>query len=262
MCLGDDMADDGKSPITDKPLNVPGQSVDQALREFIDDHFLLPMSLLLALCLACGLEWLGYVKHWPRHPAIFSLVTIAALIAAAVYWKLQWSRVKELKLGRDGERAVGQFLDMHVEPDAVVYHDVPSEQGNIDHVIICSRGIYVVETKTRTKPRRGTPLVLVENNQLTVGGRVPDRDAVAQARACANDLKRLLRASTGKPYDVRAVVVFPGWLVTDRREGQRAVWVLEPKALPRWIAKEPVTISPSDVSLASYHLSRYIRTHI
>jgi hypothetical protein len=58
---------------------------------------------------------------------------------------------------------------------------------------------------------------------------------------------------------VRGVVVFPGWFV-EQRSPRSAVWVLEPKALPGFIEKEPSTLAQADVALAAYHLSRYIRS--
>ena len=36
-------------------------------------------------------------------------------------------------------------------------------------------------------------------------------------------------------------------------------WVLEPKALPSFIEREPARIEMSDVALAAFHLSRYVR---
>jgi hypothetical protein len=45
----------------------------------------------------------------------------------------------------------------------------------------------------------------------------------------------------------------------DKRQSKNVVWVLESKALPAWIKNLKPTVEPSDVSLATYHLSRYIR---
>jgi hypothetical protein len=165
-----------------------------------------------------------------------------------------------MKLGRDGERAVGQYFDSHVESDASVFHDVPSVGGNIDHVIICSRGIYAIETKTRTKPARSDAIVTVDDGKLLVNGHAPDRDPLIQAKACASDLTRMLERSTGKRFAVQPVVVFPGWFIDDRRASKASVWVLEPKALPSWIRNNAAVLSGSDVCLATYHLSRHIRT--
>lgn len=40
----------------------------------------------------------------------------------------------------------------------------------------------------------------------------------------------------------------------------KEVWVLEPKALRAFLSKEPVRLSSEDVKLASFHLSRFIRS--
>ena len=29
-----------------------------------------------------------------------------------------------------------------------VYHDIPFEAGNIDHVVLCNQGVFVLNTKT------------------------------------------------------------------------------------------------------------------
>jgi hypothetical protein len=68
----------------------------------------------------------------------------------------------------------------------------------------------------------------------------------------------LLEKSTGERFVVRGVVVFPGWFV-EQRSPRGLVWVLEPKSLPAFIEKEPVTVAAVDVALAAFHLSRYVR---
>jgi len=57
------------------------------------------------------------------------------------------------------------------------------------------------------------------------------------------------------------VVLFPGWYIESTRQGKNpGAWVLNPKALPKFIENEPDIISREDVMLAAYHISRYIRT--
>jgi hypothetical protein len=38
--------------------------------------------------------------------------------------------------------------------------------------------------------------------------------------------------------------------------------LLKPKALPAFIEKEPPILAPSDVALAAFHSSRYIRSEV
>ena len=56
------------------------------------------------------------------------------------------------------------------------------------------------------------------------------------------------------------MIVFPGWWVEQRKDSKREVWVLEPKALPSFLAHEPEILAADDVQLASYHLAQFIRS--
>ena len=53
--------------------------------------------------------------------------------------------------------------------------------------------------------------------------------------------------------------VFPAYVEQDA-ESRRHAWVLEPKALPTILNNAKQALSAEDVKLASYHLSRFIRS--
>lgn len=80
-----------------------------------------------------------------------------------------------------------------------------------------------------------------------------------QARAQAAWLKGLLSESTGRNFEVFPVVVFPGWFIEQSSECLRSIWVLEPKALVKFLANAPRKLETEEVKLASFHLSRFIR---
>jgi hypothetical protein len=167
--------------------------------------------------------------------------------------------IKQLKLGRDGERAVAEQLDVLKGEGAVVLHDLIGDGFNLDHVVLSRQGVFVVETKTRTKPARGSPTVTFDGKTLLVDGFEPERNPVTQAQGNARWLAQILRTSTGKEFPVRPVVLFPGWFVEPFPKGS-TVWILSPKALPPFIQHEPTRINESDLHLAAFHLGRYIRT--
>lgn len=204
------------------------------------------------------MEWVGYLTHAPRHPVLYSIAAIVALIFTVRRAVIIRRRLRNLRYGRDGERFTNQFLDQMREDDAHVLHDIPGDGFNLDHVILSTRGIYAIETKTWSKP---TPkaAITVQGDRLLVAGKEPDRNPISQAAANAKWLERILEDSTGKPFRVRGVVVFPNWWI-DQRSSRGPVWVLEPKALPKFIANEPETIVASDVTLAASHLERFIRS--
>jgi hypothetical protein len=170
-------------------------------------------------------------------------------------------RVQSLKLGRDGEKAVGQYLELLRESGCRVFHDIVGDGFNIDHVVLSQSGIFTIETKTYSKPAKGKAVVNYDGRKVLVDGYVPDRDIVGQAAGQRDWLLETLEASTGKRFPVRAVIVFPGWWVeTTDKAGSYDIWVLNPKALPKFIDNEHEVLVVEDVKMAAFHLSRYIRS--
>ena len=247
-----------QSPLKAKPLRLPGESVDKEIDRWVNDAILEPFFGAGTLCIVAFFEWYGYLTHAPRQPMVFTVIAMAALLYAGRRFLVIRKKVRHLKQGRDGERAVGQFLERLREDGGQVFHDIPGEGFNLDHVVISTRGIYAIETKTLSKPWPDAKVV-VEGDALKVAGHVPDRNPIVQITAAAKWLEKKLRESTGKRFFARGVVVFPGWFV-EQRGPTGDVWVLEPKALPAFIGNAPEMIAPSDVALAAFHLSRYVRS--
>lgn len=248
-----------RSPLKSKPLRNPGQSLDEEIQRVIDERAMAPYAAIVVLWAIAVIEWFAVWRELPRQPWAF---TVAALIGtgwlAHRLFRLR-RKVRALRLGRDGERAVGQFLEGLREGGARIFHDVPGEGFNLDHVVISTHGIYVVETKTITKPSADAK-VIYDGERVTVAGFKPDRDPVMQASAEATWLRQLLQQSTGRDFPVRGAVVYPRWWVEQvNKDRPRKVWVLEPKALPKYIENEPAVMAAEDVALASYHLSRFVR---
>jgi hypothetical protein len=249
----------GRSPLKGSPLRNPGQSLDEEIHRVFEDEVDPYAMAVLALWAITVVEWFSAWRDLPRQPVIFTACTLA--VTVGVGWRLiaVRKRVRQLRLGRDGERVVGQYLEGLREAGARIFHDVPGDGFNLDHVVISGRGIYVIETKTISKPRPDATVVY-DGERVVISGRQPDRDPVRQAAAEADWLRGLLKASTGRHLRVRGVVVYPGWWVDQtHKEKRRDVWVLEPKALPGWIDHQDASLTPEDVAITAFHLSRYIR---
>ena len=247
-----------QSPLKAKPLRLPGESVDKEIDHWVNDKTLGPLFGAGSFCIVAFFEWYGYLAHTPRQPIVFTFIAVAALLYAGWRFRIIRKQVRQLRQGRDGERAVGQFLERLRADGGQVFHDIPGEGFNLDHVVICTHGIYAIETKTLSKPWPQAKVV-VEGDSLRVAGEEPDRNPIVQVTAAANWLEKLLRESTAKRFFVRGVVVFPGWFV-EQRGPTGDVWVLEPKMLPGFIGQAPEMIAPSDIALAAFHLSRYVRS--
>lgn len=147
-----------------------------------------------------------------------------------------------------------------IESGAKVLHDIPGIGFNIDHVLIHKNGIFVIETKTLSKPDRGEAKLVYDGTAVSKRGLQPDRNPVQQARAAKQWLIQLLKESTGRDFPARAVVVYPGWYIEPTVEAKASdVWVLNPKALPSFIKHSAPQNTCEDVNLCAFHLKRYVR---
>lgn len=251
--------EDTRSPLKNKPLRNPGQSVHDERIDLLYDKVFAPAMIAVMLIVWASLEWWRFYFPARPQPLPMSVFAIAALCYAVWQFRKYRPRIKALRLAEDGEKAVGQFLDTLRETGYQVFHDVVGDGFNVDHVLIGPAGVFSIETKTWKKPQRGSPEIQFDGVTLTAGGKVPERNPLIQAKAQAGWLKQLLLESTGKGFFVRPVILFPGWYIKASRESRRKLWVLEPKALPSFLAQVDAEITPEDVKLAAFHLSRFIR---
>jgi len=248
-----------KFPLKEPPLRLPGQSIDEQISHLLNEKQLNYMLLAFGFFLLALIGWIQSFNNSRLNPWLMSITAVPVVAYCAVRLWQTMKEIKSLRLGRDGERAVAEQLDVLKSQGAVVFHDLIGDGFNLDHVVLSKQGVFVVETKTRTKPAKGSPTVTFDGEKLLVDGFEPDRNPVTQAEGNARWLAQVLRASTGKEFPVRPVVLFPGWFVEPFPKGS-TVWVLHPQALPSFIEHESNRISESDLHMASYHLVRYIRT--
>lgn len=254
------MTKEKKSPLTAKPLRNPGQSLDEEINELINDKGASYAIIVIFPTVLAALEWYRWYTETPYSPWIYTIFAIAC--SSFGFYKLfkLKKQIKNLKLGRDGEKAVGQFLEFLRANGAKVFHDIVGDGFNIDHVVISTNGVFTIETKTYSKPATGKPSIQHFDTKLVIDGFESKTDILVQAKAEANCLTSLLKEITGKSCLIKPVVVFPGWYI-ERRASDSDVWVLNPKALPKYIENNQAQLTPEEVNLFAYGLSRHIRNN-
>ena len=250
---------ENRSPLKDKPLRLPGQSLQEERDALWDDKLGPYFLMALFFVVLAGLEWCRDLMNLPPMPGLYTIAASMFLSLAA--WRIfrALPKLRALRQGIAGEQAVGQFLERLHADGYRVFHDVVGPTFNVDHVLVGPAGIFTIETKTWSKPMRGDARVTADADGLLIAGQRPDRDPIVQARAQAGWIAQQIKESTGRTFTVRPVIVFPGWFIDPSAQGLPKLWVLEPKALPTFLRNEPRKMESSDVALASYHLSRMIR---
>lgn len=243
------------------PLRVAGQSLDEELDKVIYDHALSPLLVALFILLLAALEWWRYVMDIKPSPWIFTAAAMLLSGYAVIKVMRTRQRTKQLRLGRDGERAVAQYLEWFRTSNFFVFHDIPNGDANIDHVLVGPPGVFTIETKTLSKPQRGQCKITVEGGVIRANGHTLDRDPMIQAKAQANWLKHFLAESQFNTT-VQPVVVFPGWFVEPFDMKAAGAWVLETKALSKFIENEPERLTREQTQAIASALRSHIRAHV
>ena len=145
-----------RSPFTKPFLRSPGYSVQEQLDEVRID---LPLHVAVGGSVAplCYGVYMQMATAQPAHAGLVAIV--AAIVGGGVVawsgWKIfaTVKRARDLRLGYEAERAVGEELNQLMREGYYVFHDVPGDREfNVDHVVVGRSGVYAIETKGRSKP--------------------------------------------------------------------------------------------------------------
>jgi hypothetical protein len=248
-----------KSPLKVAPLRDPGESLGAELYDLVYGKMLLWGMVGLVGILFAGYEWLRWGFSIPPQPWVASGVALVMVGLAAWQIARTYPRAKQVGLGYQGEKAVGQCLEQLRASGYQVIHDVPGEGCNVDHVLVGPGGVFAIETKTRMKPRGRPSEVVFDGETVTVDGHKPDRDPIVQVRAAARQVKEIVRRTTGLEVQVRPVVLFPGWYIEPGPKSD--VWVLHENAFLKWVGNEPAVLDIVKVRQIAEGIAIHVRNH-
>lgn len=248
-----------RSPLKQAPLRNPGESLSQQIMSFIEDQV---MPYLLGCVIFFGItisEWYHAIGNIPPRPWPMTVIT-GGLVAFTIYKVITTRhKLRYMKQGLYAEKFVGQFIDSLSIPGLRVFHDVPGNGFNLDHVVVSPSGIFVIETKAPSKPLRGQTLVIHDGHHIEVNGYQTDEPLI-QVRAAAGWLRDLLKSGTSKVFRIQPVVVYPDWYVKETRPPERAsIRVVNHQFLPGMFSSH-VELEEHEVAMAADHLARYIRS--
>lgn len=247
-----------RSGLRSKILRVPGQGLDERLRDLAEDRALHYVLLPLAPLLLAGWEWLTALNGTRPAPGLLLLAALVLGLYSAWQIRRTIAEARAIRLGRDGERFMAQVLEGLREEGARIFHDVPADGFNLDHVVVSAKGVYVIETKARSKSGKDAR-VTFDGTHVCVEGRPALRNPIAQARGGASWLARLLKSSADLKVPVRPVVAFPEWFVECTGKGENShVWVLSGRAVPGKISAQQPTLMMSEVAVISHAIALHV----
>jgi hypothetical protein len=131
----------------------------------------------------------------------------AALLACHALVKTMLAR-RRVRLLRDANIAIGHQLQQVSSGFGQVYHDIPTSEGIIDHLIVGQFGAYAINVFAHRSQDAGN--VEVDGNQLVfnpTGIRLSLVDTAAKIAATEREFGGLL----GHRIRIRSVLAAPGW---------------------------------------------------
>ena len=226
---------DRRSPISEKLLHQAGAHARKKAEVLGDDMMERLMQLMLIGPMAMLVILLPRVQ-WNKLQ--FSWVSWL-VVAGAASWAVWLVRTlvqlrkqrRKWQAGMRAEIAVAQQLDRLQLQGLQVLHDIPAGNFNLDHVVLGTSAVFMVETKSRQKPGTGkaSAQVSYDGKGLQFPGWAETKP-LEQARAQARWLSDYLRGETGEAVPVVPVVCLPGWYVNFAKDANRSdVKVINPK---------------------------------
>lgn len=229
-----------KSPLKELPPRYPGQGLDAKFVDLIMMRVAMPIAFISGMVSLILIGWL----HVFLRPSVSSMVILTAFAAIVLVCAAWWirgaiSQCQLLVKGAAAERTVGAILERLGERGYRAVHDIVRcdrrATYNIDHVLVGPAGIFVIETKYRSKPKRGEHKMRHEGDTITFPGDRHETTPSAQVDACINDVKTVLRQRLGVDgWPIRGIVCYPGWYVIEDERAE--VPVLNPVRLGSFLS--------------------------
>ena len=128
---------------------IQGESLQEKIRDL---EFKIPEQVVLPLYfgVVAIFAWLASIGWMVfNYISAIGLTIIFIVLSIRCYFKVKKLRrtLKFYRKGLEGERLVGETLNQLSNESTFVFHDIPGERFNVDHIIVSTRGIFVIETK-------------------------------------------------------------------------------------------------------------------
>ena len=209
-----------RMPHKDSELRFPGQTSLQRLYDLNGDAIYYSSSLVIVPLLICAI----YILQLHVSTIQFSRVNIVligflTLLLTGFILVKTVRTLKQRRLARlayESAVSVGQELNRLMLDGYRIFHDFPAEGVCLDHIVVGSKGVFVVETKARpsaASANTGAEITVEYNGHVLYFPDGRDLQTIEKAGSQATWLSDWLGRTVGEPIATRAVVALPGWTV-------------------------------------------------
>ena len=203
------------------------------------------------IVLGCALGMFFMAWLWMKNAASISSLGLPAVIVLIVAFKFLVNKVDKKtkyvkKRAKDAYRGAAAEVKVaatmaELPEGFTAFHDLAFTGFNIDHVVIGTSGIFLVETKSHGGK------VTAEGNKLLLNGNPTDKDFINQTWSQTYQLKSFLKEQTGKEYQVKPVLCFSKAFV-QLRQAVKGVAVVNSKFLNELLQRQKPQLSSEDLN--------------
>lgn len=213
------------NPVTVKLKRTSGESLRNKLDELnLDITECLTLSALMPLLILSLHLSESYLAEMPETVSRFFFNFIGMLIATIYFLRKLFKKLHErenYRLGFDAERAVGQELNNLIIMGYKIFHDIPGDKFNIDHVVVGPAGIFCIETKGRPKSKsdggESEYEVFYDGDKFKFP-HWTETKVIEQVKRNANWLSRELNNVLKTQITVIPVICIAGWYINKKEK--------------------------------------------
>ena len=253
-----------RSPLTRSMLRAPGESLKTEIEnlEFENSYWLIMTFLAPFLLFSSYVSRLYFLS---KSANAFDFAFLLLMIGIILFFMIRKvfrniEKLRRKQLGMEGEIATGEELNQLMLDGCRVFHDIPFEYGNIDHVVVSTSGVFSVETKTHAKSNQsGSEKVTIDFNNDTVRfsdwtWKIPAKQLETNSRW----LSQYLSNSTGMKVESEAMLALPGYFI-EERIGKGNVFVFNPKQPKKFFLNSRSVLTAQQIQQIAHQLEQLCR---
>jgi Nuclease-related domain len=232
--------DGRRSPLNMRIHNTPGEQLRKRLETLNENLLLAYMSVVITgpimLCawLLARVKVLNFSQiQYGAGDWILLVITVFIVVLAAYRMNRIAIERRKVSQGLSAEIVTAQHLHSMVKEGCTLFNDIPVDKKfNLDHVLVGSKAVFMIETKSRQKPpRRGqdSARVIYDGEYLIFPNNYKENKPIEQARRQAAWLAGYLKEACGEHVHVIPVVALPGWYIDDKSPKTSDVYVINGK---------------------------------
>ena len=237
------------SPFVESFLRLPGHSERRLRLELFDK-----LSEKYDLFLLSGVLLLFSFFFIDTLFGLFGILFAVVGIVLALYQALNLhTRLQVANLKCDGEEYTGQELNYLHMSGAYVFHDIPTPNGNIDHVVIANDKVFVVENAVVGKSQSSDVSTVKFDGETLQFPDFEIAEPIDIAMERADFIANRITEYCNLDFQVMPVVSIPGWHIEITKKRKAKILAINPKrgiGLKAWLG--PRTKSESREAVLNY----------